>query len=89
MADPTELFKSLPRKLKLEVRDPATSDDPLMAHLQRCGWDLEVVREVQDSVSKKLTPDLFTGEIEKLDYQEYLLQQHIEAFWTVQRGMRK
>ena len=89
MTDQAELFKGLGRKLKLTVQDTATSDDPLMAHLQRCGWNLSVVKAVQESIARKMTPDMFTGEIEKRDYQEYLLQLHIDAFFKVQKGMRK
>ena len=71
------------------VVDRATSDDPLMAQLQRCGWNLGRVRQLQASIAKKMTPDMFTGKTEDLSVAEYTLQQHIEAFWKAQRGMRK
>ena len=67
--------------LKLENEDDATSDDPLEIHLQRRGWNLARVKELQASISKKLTLDLFDNTTEELSQSECTLQEHIEEFF--------
>jgi len=67
--------------LNLENEDRATSDDPLEIHLQRRGWDLARVRELQESISRKLTLDLFDNTTEELSQPERILQEHIEEFF--------
>lgn len=77
---PGELFKMEKGKLKLEVEDIATSEDQLEIFLQRKGWDVGRVKELQASISSKLTPDMLTGRIESLSPGEIELQDDIQEF---------
>ena len=75
-----DLFPGLRRELKLEpAQDPATSDDPVVACMERLGWSILRMDELKASISEKLTPDLFTGKIKRLspgekDYQRVMGQ---------------
>ena len=77
------------RELVLEQEDVATSDDPLEIHLQRQGWNIREVRELQESIAAKAVPDLFTGKKGKLTYPEINLQVDIEAFFQKRQKARK
>lgn len=68
------LFPLPQPELKLEVEDAATSDDPLEIFLQRRGWDLSGVKELQMSIATKLTISFITGGIEELSGAEVELQ---------------
>ena len=73
-----ELWK-LKRELVLTAEDPARSDDPLEICLERKGWDMKRVRELQTSISEKLTPDMFTQKTTPLSAGEKELQRNIDA----------
>lgn len=72
-----ELWK-LKRELVLEPEDIATLDDPLEICLQRKGWDLRRVSKLQESISEKMTPDMFTGKTTPLSPSEKELQRYID-----------
>ena len=83
-----DLF-DMPRKpLILEVQDVRASRFPrsrlfseaLEMYLERKGWDLSRVHELQNSISEKMTLDMFTGTTEPLDAGEVELQTNIDAF---------
>lgn len=66
-----ELFPELRRELVLEPpEDVATSDDPVIACMERQGWRMPRIEELKASISEKMTPDLFTGKIQKLTSAE-------------------
>ena len=74
-----DLFPGLPREgMVLEVDDPATSDDPLIICMERRGWKPERIRDMQASISEKLTIDMFTGKPDKLTGKEKQLQEEIQ-----------
>lgn len=77
------------RVLVLETEDVATSDDPLEIYLQRRGWDMMDVRDMQESISEKLVPDMFTGKTKPLSKAEKELQADIETFIQAQKAMRE
>jgi len=58
----------------------AGSDDPLEIHLLRRGWNLRRVRALQDSISEKMTIDMFDGTTEALDAAEVELQGDIDQY---------
>lgn len=72
-----ELFPELRREMVLQIDDPATSDDPLIACLERQGWDAKKVTKLQDSIAEKLTIDMF-GKVKKLTGTEIMLQESID-----------
>lgn len=82
-----ELWK-LKRELVLKTQDPATSDDPLEICLQRIGWDIPRVRELQVSISEKLTPDLFTQKTTPLSPGEKQVQRDIQSCLDALRAGR-
>ena len=71
--------------LVLEVQDLATAEDPLEIYLQRRGWNLTQVKELQESISAKMTIDMFSQETEPLSALELMLQADITAFLKSQR----
>jgi len=75
-----DLFPALRRELALEHEDLSTSDDPLEMHLERKGWKLSRVRDLQDSIAEKMVPDLFTGKTKPLSRGEKELQRDIQEF---------
>jgi hypothetical protein len=80
-----ELFPHMRRELTLELDDPATSNDPLEACLERKGWDLRRVQKIQDSIADKMTPDMF-GKKQKLSASEIMLQEQIDnCFQMIRR----
>jgi len=80
-SEPEPLTQPPPRPDRgLEVQDTATSDDPLEIHLQRRGWNLKRVRQLQESISAKLTVDMFTNETKPLSAAEKELQRDITDF---------
>ena len=54
--------------------------EALEIFLARKGWDVSRVKELQESISKKLTIDMFTGETEPLSPGEEELQRDIDFF---------
>jgi hypothetical protein len=76
-ADQLNLFKTRPA-LELEIQDKAKSDDPLEQCLERRGYDIKKVRQMQDSISEKLTPDMFTNQTTPLNQKEKILQDEID-----------
>lgn len=62
-----ELFPELKRELRFDPpEDIATSDDPVIACMQRLGWKLPRIEELKASIAEKMTPDLFTMKIKPL-----------------------
>ncbi len=84
-----DLFPGLRRELALDAEDLATSDDPLEMHLERKGWNLKRVGDLQASISQKAVPDMFTGEMKPLTATERELQQDIEEFFHTARAYRE
>lgn len=66
--------------LIMEIQDVATSDDPLIAHLQRIGWNLQRVRQLQTEISNYLTIDIFTHKSKPLSYSHMELQNDIQEY---------
>lgn len=82
-----DLFPGLRRELKLEpAHDPATSDDPVIACMQRLGWTILRMDELKASISEKLTPDLFTGKIKRLSTGEKEYQRVIGECLAARSG---
>ena len=73
------LFRA-PRQLVFKLADNATSDDPLNAFLERRGWSLARVKELQRSISEKLTVDMFTFTTTELSAIERSLQRDVDTF---------
>lgn len=62
-----DLFPQLKRELRFDPpEDIATSDDPVIACMQRLGWKLPRIEELKASIAEKMTPDLFTMKIKPL-----------------------
>lgn len=74
------LFKMPKPELKLELQDVATSDDPLEIYLQRKGWKMVRVKEIQNDISSKLTVDILDGTTHQLNRGELELQSDIQDF---------
>ena len=74
-----EMFPKLRRELKFEPEDAASifTVDPLETCLERKGWQLNKVKKLQDSISAKMTVDMF-GKTEKLTGSEVMLQEQID-----------
>lgn len=53
------LFPEMRRELDLETEDIATSDDPVLACLQRAGWKLPRVEKLRESIFEKQQLDIF------------------------------
>ena len=81
-----DLFPGLKRGMVLAEQDIATSDDPLEIHLQRKGWDVKRIRQLQDSIAEKAVPDMFTGKKAKLTAGEVELKRDIEEFFEKSRA---
>jgi len=78
-----DLFPDLRRELHMEPEDPATSDDPIEACLERrYGWNLNRMRVLRDSIGAKSTPDMFSEEEEELTGPEAQLLDQIEDCLT-------
>jgi hypothetical protein len=60
-----------------EPEQSILSVDPLDKCLERQGWDLNKVRKYQDSISAKMTVDMF-GKTEELTGTEVMLQEQIQ-----------
>lgn len=75
----TEMFPGMRRELVLEAEDNADilTVDPLDVCLERQGWELPKVRKYQQSISAKMTPDMF-GKVERLSGKEVMLQETIQ-----------
>lgn len=82
-------FWKLKRELVLEQEDPATSDDPVDICLERKGWELPRVRELQRSIADKLTPDLFSKKTTPLSAGEKELQRNIDECFEAMRSGKK
>lgn len=54
--------------------------EALEIFLRRKGWNISRVKDLQESISKKLTVDMFTGETEPLSPGEKELQRDIDYF---------
>lgn len=74
-----EMFPGMRRELVLEAEDNASifTVDPLDICLERQGWNLKKVKEYQESISAKMTADMF-GKQEKLSGKEIMLQETIQ-----------
>lgn len=59
-------------------QDISQSDDGLIACLERRGWKTDRISEIQASIAEKMTPDLFTGKMEKLTGGEVMFQEEID-----------
>ena len=68
------------RVLVLEYQDVSTSDDPLTAFLERKGWTKALIEKTQESISRKLTIDMFHKE-ENLSSLELSLQSDIDGYY--------
>ena len=79
------LFRSK-RSLVLEIEDHGVSSDPLYAYLQRRGWQTGRVKELQESMAAKSTPNLFSGEVEPLSPSEAELSAAIQEYLTLHKG---
>uniref|UniRef100_A0A6M3JHH6 Uncharacterized protein n=1 Tax=viral metagenome TaxID=1070528 RepID=A0A6M3JHH6_9ZZZZ len=66
------------RILTLGLDDRATSDDPLEACLERLGYSTALQAQLKASIADKLTPNLFTGQIEQLDGMEKNYQDAVD-----------
>lgn len=73
-----ELFKVPRGRLVLKRQDISTSEDPVMQCLERQGWKVKRVQEVQEDIASKMTPDIFTGKTEPLTGGEKMLQEAID-----------
>lgn len=73
-----ELFKVPRGRLVLKRQDISTSEDPVMQCLERQGWKVKRVQEVQEDIAAKKTPDIFTGKTEPLTGGEKMLQEAID-----------
>lgn len=73
-----ELFE-LPRKLELKAQPIATSSDPMLAYLERKGWQLHRIHELLKTISLKSQPNIF-GPQDKLTRPEWELIGDIDAF---------
>lgn len=73
-----DLFKVPRGTVKLSVQDTATSDDLLEACLERKGYDLKKVKNLQESIAEKLTIDMFTRQTDPLTSKEIALQGEIQ-----------
>ena len=78
------LFKMPRPELIMIIEDAATSDDPLEIYLQRKGWDLHQVKQLQKSISEKLTIDIFTTQTKPLNAVEIQLRHDIQNFLDTQ-----
>ena len=75
-----ELFTA-PRKLEsLELVDTATSDDPLIQFLERRGYTIRMIENIQQSIAVKSTPDLW-GNTEPLSASEIDYQYHVDQYF--------
>jgi hypothetical protein len=74
-----DMFPGMRRELVLEAEDNASilTVDPLDVCLERQGWEIPKVRKYQESISAKMTPDMF-GKVEKLSGKEVMLQETIQ-----------
>ncbi len=79
------LFPLPKPRLVMTIQDVATTDDPLENHLERKGWDLKKVRELQNDISARLTIDIFNGETRELSPLQKQLQNDIQEFLDRQR----
>ena len=79
MTQPT-LFVLPKPVLVLQLQDAGVSEDPLERHLQRKGWDLKRVVELQNSISEKRTVDMFSGKTRELSRPELELQSDIQDY---------
>lgn len=66
--------------LEMVIEDASTSLDPLEIHLQRKGWKLKTVNSLQESISEKLTVDMFSENIRELSGAEIQLQSDIQDY---------
>lgn len=73
-----ELFKVPRGRLVLKRQDISTSDDPVMQCLERQGWKVKRVQELQEDIAAKMTPDIFTQKTEPLTGGEKMLQEAID-----------
>lgn len=75
------LFRMPKPDLVMITEDLADSDDPLEIYLQRRGWDLAEVIGHQQSISEKLTVNMFSGDTQQLSQIEKTLQDDIQRFF--------
>lgn len=80
MSNQLELTKIKTSALRLELQDAATSDDRMIQFLQRRGWTEKLIKATQESISRKLTVDLF-GKQESLSSLEISYQNDIDRYY--------
>ena len=73
------LFPGLKRELDLESEDIATSDDPVLACLERAGWKLNRVEKLRESIFEKQQLDMFGKPLEDLTRSEEELLEAINT----------
>lgn len=73
-----ELFKVPRGRLVLKHEDTAISEDPVLQCLERQGWNVKRVQEIQADIAAKMTPNIFTGKTEPLTGAEKMLQEAID-----------
>jgi hypothetical protein len=73
---------------RLEMQDVSTSEDGLTAFLERRGWTEKLIKTTQDSISRKLTIDMF-GKIEELSAVEITLQTDIDRYRQIYKKRTK
>ena len=71
-------LQPLPRELRFEPEDSATSDDPVEACLERKGWEIGMIRELRASIADKSQPSLFSEAEEEYTPSEEELLDDIE-----------
>lgn len=81
-----ELFPGLKRELVMKLEDPATSDDPVVACMERGGWKPARMVQLRESIAEKAVPDMFTGKTEKLDRSEKEYRTAIQKCLTASSG---
>lgn len=64
--------------LELELQDRSTSDDPLVAMMERKGYSIKKQEELKARIAGKLTPSLFSGLCEPMDTWEKIYQKDVD-----------
>lgn len=74
-----ELFPGMKREMVLHVQDVGKSEDPLVRCLERIGWKVSRVAQLQRSIQEKRQPDLFTGKTKPLNASEKELLENMDV----------
>lgn len=73
------LFPGLRRELVMEQEDIATSEDPVIACLERRGWKLQRIDKLMEQIHDKQTPDMFVDEEALTPTEEEFLDDMLEC----------